>query len=539
MATKRHGRAGIFKGACRTPRKRQAPTGPQSALAALGGVAYRWDIATDALTWGPNATALFGLGASALPRTGRVLSQMVEPGSGPDGREAMSDLTGSYDTRYALRFGPDHVVMVQDSGRWQEAAPSGSPSVRGLMRIDPQANARYLLPATVNARTALLTRVQDDINEALRFSHSCTLIVGSFDDEAGMIEDIARAVRPLMRRRDHLTVLAPNRFALALTTCPASDAASAMKQLGQLLQSYPQLRLGAACAPEHSHDVTALLHAAEHALAEACSTNAPAILHGGRKHARRPPSASRQAPYDLIAALNDGRLTLAARPLADAHSRQTALLQAGPAVMRPDGNFFHLGLVPLLAEANLALLVDGRMLDLAAQHLVDRPDERLVLPISDATFHDGEWLTMLAAHLGARPGIASRLVIEMSETAVIDAVAARGRLDAMKALGIGLALGGFGAGYVGSTHLQMLPFDLLKIDGVFTQSLKRSTDDRLFISTLVDLAHHLGMATAAEWVDDDETARLLQHLGVDYLQGAAFGESAARDLSQSHGARTA
>ncbi|NIX75107.1 EAL domain-containing protein [Microvirga terricola] len=521
MTTRRHGRAGIFKGASRTSRKRQAPTGPQSALTALGGIAYRWDTATDVLTWGPNAAALFGLGATALPRTGHALSQMVEPGSGPD-RE--TDPTGSYDIRYALRFGPDHVVMVQDSGRRQEAASGGSALVRGVMRIDPRAGARDLLPASINARSALLTRLQDDINEALRFSHSCALIVGTLDDESDAMEDMARAARPLMRRRDHLTVLAPNSFALVLTTCPASDAGSAMKRLGQLLESYPHLRLGAACAPEHSFDAPALLRAAEQALDEACSRNAPAILHDPRKYTRGPAPALRHAPYDLIAAVNDRRVTLATRPMADAHSRQTALLQAGPALVASDGRLIHLGPTPLLAEANLALLVDGRMLELAAQYLVRHPDERLVLPIADATFHDGEWLTMLAAHLGARPGIASRLMIEISETAVIDSGPARGRLDAMKALGIGLALGGFGVGHVTATHLQILPFDLLKVDGVFSQCLKRSTDDRLFVSTLVDLAHHLGMATAAEWVDDDETAHLLQSLGVDYLQGGAFGD---------------
>jgi EAL domain-containing protein (putative c-di-GMP-specific phosphodiesterase class I) len=73
----------------------------------------------------------------------------------------------------------------------------------------------------------------------------------------------------------------------------------------------------------------------------------------------------------------------------------------------------------------------------------------------------------------------------------------------------------------------VLPVDLLKIDGVFIQPLKRSTDDRLHVRTLVDRAQHMGIAIAAEWVDDEATARLLAAWGVDYLEGSLFGEPEA------------
>jgi EAL domain-containing protein (putative c-di-GMP-specific phosphodiesterase class I) len=94
----------------------------------------------------------------------------------------------------------------------------------------------------------------------------------------------------------------------------------------------------------------------------------------------------------------------------------------------------------------------------------------------------------------------------------------------MKALGVGTVLSGFGTGHASPAHLQILPLDLITIDGVFIQTLKRSTDDRLFVRTLIDRAHHLGIAIAAEWVDDEATARLLAAFGVDYLQGSLFGE---------------
>jgi EAL domain-containing protein (putative c-di-GMP-specific phosphodiesterase class I) len=74
--------------------------------------------------------------------------------------------------------------------------------------------------------------------------------------------------------------------------------------------------------------------------------------------------------------------------------------------------------------------------------------------------------------------------------------------------------------------LRSLPVDILKIDGAFVQNLARSPEDRFFVRTLLDLAHHLGIATVAEWVEDEDTARLLTQWGVDYLQGNHCGAPA-------------
>lgn len=526
MATKRHGRTGIFKGVSGTSRGRQTSASPRSALVALAGVTYGWDIASDLLTWGPNAAEALGLDPSDLPRTGHAFDRLFEPGSGTSRREAVAEETGAatYHLRYALRFGADRVVMVDDSGRSQPDATGRPAFARGHLRTDLQASTPDLLPARIKARSELLCAIQGDINEALRVSQTCTMIVGAVDEaEVDDLQAVARKLRPMMRRHDHFAVLGPGRFALTLTCCPAADAPSAMRRLAGLLQAHPagaSLTLGAACAPDHTFQATKLLRFAEQAVSAGIARGERAVLHETVYGLSLP--AAEQSPFDVIAALNDRRLTLAGQPSVDALSRVLALTQTCAALPGPDGAPVPLGPVPALDDANLALLVDGRMLELAADHLARHPDERLALPIGPATVADPEWLPTLAAHLGARPGIESRLVIEIPETAVLDPEVL-GRLNAMKALGIGLSLSGFGTGFVSAVQLRNLPVDLLKIDGVYVQSLQRSSDDRLFVRALVETAHHLGIATMAEWVDDEATARLLAGWGVDYLCGDAFG----------------
>ncbi|MFX8425968.1 EAL domain-containing protein, partial [Acinetobacter baumannii] len=53
--------------------------------------------------------------------------------------------------------------------------------------------------------------------------------------------------------------------------------------------------------------------------------------------------------------------------------------------------------------------------------------------------------------------------------------------------------------------------------------IARSSDDRAFVQTLIDLAHRLGIKTVAEWVQDEESAKLLQGWGCDYIQGRLTG----------------
>lgn len=72
-------------------------------------------------------------------------------------------------------------------------------------------------------------------------------------------------------------------------------------------------------------------------------------------------------------------------------------------------------------------------------------------------------------------------------------------------------------------NLRKLGVDIVKIDGAFVENMVSSEDDRAFVRTLIDLAKRLRPATVAEWVQDDEAAKLLEEWGCDYLQGALVG----------------
>jgi diguanylate cyclase (GGDEF)-like protein/PAS domain S-box-containing protein len=125
------------------------------------------------------------------------------------------------------------------------------------------------------------------------------------------------------------------------------------------------------------------------------------------------------------------------------------------------------------------------------------------------------------ADLIAHTGIdASRLGLEITESVVMrDPQASSRALQALKALGLRVAVDDFGTGYSSLAYLRRFPVDLLKVDRAFVDGLGRDQEDSAIVAAIVSLAHTLGMAAIAEGVETEEQLRELRVLGCDMAQG--------------------
>jgi diguanylate cyclase (GGDEF)-like protein len=542
----------------------QVPLDPRRVLTAIGETVYDWDLATDAIAWGVNAAEVLGVPDLKPLSSGCAFDLATEPGAGATRREAIlggeaADHGGGvpYRACYALRLPKGRILRVEDTGRWYADA-SGRPAlVHGVVRVDRSREAGESLSALLRDRTDFLKRLGDEISEALRSKRPLSLLVVSIadldrlNDERGsegadaVIEEVVGRLLTVMRRRDFWVRYAGDRFALVLTSCAADQIAAAAERLTKAVKAPPtgagddplilRLQIGGAAAPQHALDAPGLLRRAEEALAAAKRGGGPsfAVHDASPAHAKRASIAPR---IDIVDALNGRRIAFARQPVVDAHARTPVFHEALLRVCDAGGRPIGAGeLLPAVERIGLAPLVDARMLELAAGYLAAHPEEQLSINVSPLTIETADWLGALAAHLGARRGIAPRLIVEIPETAAArDPEGTRARLDAMKALGVAVAIDGFGAGNVPLKLLRNLPVDILKIDGAFVQNLARATDDRFFVRSLIDLAQHLGIGIVADWVEDEETARMLAAWGVDYLQGEWCGAplSAAEDERQ-------
>lgn len=117
------------------------------------------------------------------------------------------------------------------------------------------------------------------------------------------------------------------------------------------------------------------------------------------------------------------------------------------------------------------------------------------------------------------------LVFEITETAAIHNLQeAAAFVKTLKKMGCKFAIDDFGVGFTSFVYLIEMPIDFLKIDGTFIRRLPESHRDQVLVKTIADMAKSLGIETIAEFVDSEQTLKILQGLGVDYAQGYLIGK---------------
>jgi diguanylate cyclase (GGDEF)-like protein len=115
---------------------------------------------------------------------------------------------------------------------------------------------------------------------------------------------------------------------------------------------------------------------------------------------------------------------------------------------------------------------------------------------------------------------ATSLIIEVTETTLMrNANAAARRLQAIKALGVKIAVDDFGTGYSSLAYLRQFPVDCIKIDRSFTNAIATSPESRALIGTLVQLGRDLGLRTLAEGVETTDEIDVLRAERVNEVQG--------------------
>lgn len=131
------------------------------------------------------------------------------------------------------------------------------------------------------------------------------------------------------------------------------------------------------------------------------------------------------------------------------------------------------------------------------------------------------------ANILAETGLpASRLELEITEHALrADTENVRAFLENLRSLGVRIALDDFGTGYSTLSRLRRLPFDELKIDGSFVQSMSESADRMLFVRTILELGRGLGLTVTAEGIEEPEQRQLLVNEGCTRGQGFLFSKA--------------
>ncbi len=124
----------------------------------------------------------------------------------------------------------------------------------------------------------------------------------------------------------------------------------------------------------------------------------------------------------------------------------------------------------------------------------------------------------------------NRLVLEITESTMMhDPAWTANALAEIKRLGVRIAIDDFGTGYSSLSSLRQFPFDILKIDKSFVDSVAEATPEQKLTRTIIDLGKTLNVQVVAEGIERPEQLRTLQSLGCDLGQGFYFARPMSPD----------
>ncbi len=179
--------------------------------------------------------------------------------------------------------------------------------------------------------------------------------------------------------------------------------------------------------------------------------------------------------------------------------------------------------IPIAEECGL---IDTLMLRLLRRACRETRDWKVPISInvSPTQLKDPWFSQKLLAVLVRERFPARRLTVEITENAlIVDAESAQGAIASLRNQGIQLALDDFGTGYSSLQHLQMLPFDRLKIDRSFVAAMGRDSQAMRLVLAIITLANTLELPVVAEGIEDAASAEALAKLGCAMGQGFHFG----------------
>ncbi len=169
------------------------------------------------------------------------------------------------------------------------------------------------------------------------------------------------------------------------------------------------------------------------------------------------------------------------------------------------------------------VVLDGVMRDLEGWNGKGVPFGRVGINFTDVNLLEPGFPLDLSARVGRASVRPQQLIVEVTEntvfksqTLIVDV------LEQIRSLGVLVALDDFGTGYSSLTHLQDIPFDILKIDKSFTRGIGSSAASRAIIRSVVGLGKALGYTTVAEGIETQADIDGLKALECERGQGFYF-----------------
>ena len=538
-------------------------------LTSIGEVIYDWHANGDRLRWSSNAFEVMQTDVVATFPTGQSFADLVTPdtigaryrsifGSGrTDEGQGVP-----FECIYCLAphgFESEIRLWVEESGRWFAGENGRAERVHGLMRVVNERHhreQRQRFLSQFDELTGLYNRSVffDQLAQALERHKAsgisaCYLVAHidnfrvvneayGFDIADQVIHEVARRISHRLRDGDLVGRISGTKFGLLINNCSEKEMEATAERF---LEAARDELINTDAGPVHVTLTMGGVHLGEAIpdcrTAEICALDA---LDRAKQHNRGSFRSFNAVPFalherekkirmadEVISALNERRIELAFQPIVRSETGETVYHEVLLRVDDSDGKPIAAGVfVDFAEQLGLAAMLDHRILEMTLDVLFSHPEARLSINVSPDVGMDRDWTSYLRARVANYPEVAQRLLVEITETAAIRNMdVAVAFVNDLHDLGIKVAIDDFGAGYTSFRNLQALHVDLVKIDGSFVQDIPTNKQNRAFVRMFSMLAKELEIEVVAEWVENEEIAKLLSTMEVSYFQGYHYGKA--------------
>ncbi len=352
-----------------------------------------------------------------------------------------------------------------------------------------------------------------------------------FGDE--LLRHIADRLSNSVRREDLLARTGDDVF--AILTAEGTDLIAARAQAGRLLEALSEpfaldpitvqvdARIAIALYPDHCDHPQELLNRAETAMQHAKSAKSKIVVYDSAfelYHENDP-----NLTEELRSALLDGdELTCHYQPKINASDESVHSVEALLRWHHPSrGLLLPEEILPAAERAGLMRKLANRTINLALEQIQSWREqgitETVAVNLSATNLLDLDLVGTIERLLRTHGLPADALIIEITESALVDSVRSRNTVAALQHLGVRISLDDYGTGWSSLARLQDVSVDELKLDRVFVARLAQDPRSVAIVRSTVALAQSLGADLVAEGVEDEVTLSALRRYGCTITQG--------------------
>lgn len=285
--------------------------------------------------------------------------------------------------------------------------------------------------------------------------------------------------------------------------------------------------IGAARAPEDGRTRDQVLRSADLALYHSKSAGR-GVFHFFAPAMEERAQERRSMELDLRKALVLRQFELHYQPQIDVENRTVIGVEALMRWRHPvRGVLMPADFLPFAEEIGLAIPIGNWVLRTACKDAVSLPDNMVVaVNVSPTQFQSPDMSVSVATALKAAGIPGTRLEIEVTEAILLrDGSNVRSNLEALRKLGVRVAMDSFGTGLTSLSQVVNFPFDKIKIDRSLIGDTSNNPRSRAVLRAISALGQSLGIATLAGGVETPEQLAQVRAEGCNSVQGYYYSKA--------------